>query len=155
MITYDKLWKYNTAAFIICLIVAVVVGIAYSQGGMSDNEMVLSQFPSDGTAYNEIHRYYADCGTFGTVAGACYGAGYEGATKGQISDKLAKLYWVMAQGQVDVCNMMYNKGTYDQYMGKDMEDPEKLGRSLATMCYDALLNIDGKSFEKSYGTQNK
>lgn len=150
MITYDKIWKYNIIAFVVALILAIGFGVAMSQSGVQDNEKIFNQYPSDGTPYNEIRRYYGSCEAFGDIAAACYDAGYSMKTKSQISESLAKKYWIMSQGQLDVCNMMFNKATYDQFMGEERKNTLKLYSDVKYACSYAIDNIDKKSFNKEY-----
>lgn len=154
MITYDKVWKYNVIAFTIALVLSIGFGLAYSQSVMKNdmqpNEQVFADYPSDGTAYNEIHRYYGSCEVFGEVAAKCYAAGYALKKKSQISNELAEKYWIMSQGQMDVCNMMFNKATYDQFMGEEPKEITKLWNDVSYACKYAIDNIDKRSFNRQY-----
>ena len=66
----------------------------------SANQQVLNKFPSDGSAYNEIHRYYGDCKVFGEISSFCYTSGYETMDKEETLKVISTKYSLLTEGQL-------------------------------------------------------
>lgn len=130
------------------------IGMVYGVERTTTNEDIFKLYPSDGSAFNEIHRYYGSCSIFGDVAAACYDAGNAGKTKNHISRKLAVKYWILSQGQIDVCNMMFNKGAYDRYMNDQPLDNGELTDKIHTTCNIAIDNINKEQFNRDFSNSN-
>jgi len=153
--TNENIKKRCTIIGILLIIIGislVIVGISRGASFPEHlNETVFFNYPSDGSAFNEIHRYYGDCSVFGEVSAICYEVGYATKEKSVATERVGKSHWILSQGQIDVCNMMFNKGTYDQFMGKDSKDTITIQSEIGGMCKQAVDNIDRKSFNKQYG----
>ena len=158
MVTYSNLWKYNIITFVLAVILALTV--VYVKGAdtekfMMSNSEVFATYPSDGTAFNEIHRYYGSCSVFGDVAQICYHEAYTLAGKEDTMKSLEIKYFALSGGQYDICNMMFNKGTYDQFMGVDPVEMFLISNRFGHICQISLDNITEKEFNESYGTKDK
>jgi len=115
----------------------------------SANQQVLDKFPSDGSVYNELHRYYGDCDVFGDISSFCYTSGYDTLTKEETISIISTKYSLLTQGQLDVCNMTFNKATYDQFMGIDPQGSVK--SKVSYVCKTLMENLDERDLNENYG----